>query len=102
MSNDKSKLRQNNICTLIDSFEPGDFLFGLEECVRELYYGDLRAKLVQVGAKYLCATIDDIIKPIETFYIYEDQLTMSPLAQQSSPIRDYGRMLLSTTAFTEI
>lgn len=102
MSNDKTKFRQNNICKLIDSFEPGDFLFGLEECVREIYYYDLREKLMKVGATYHFVTVDDLIKPLEADYIYDDHVTLSPLDEQPSPVNNYGRLLLSTAAFTEI
>jgi hypothetical protein len=87
---------------LLEAFEPGDFLFGLEKQARAYYYDALRLKLITLQAKYQFVTIDDLVKPLEADYIYGNNPSSSPLAKQCSPVRNHGRLLLSSPAFSEV
>lgn len=87
---------------LIDLFQPGDLLFGLENEARDLFYSELKSKLTIMKAKHSYVTLDEIVKPIEPYYIYGDDLGMSPLRDADSPVKKHAQVLLASTGFTEI
>ncbi len=87
---------------LIDLFQPGDLLFGLEKEARALFYHELKSKLALMKAKHHYVTIDEIVKPMEPYYIYGDELRMSPLREESSPVKNHARVLISSPSFIEI
>lgn len=95
-------MQKNTSDKLIDSFQPGDLLFGLENEARDLFYCDLKSKLTKLNAKYHYVTLDEIVKPMEPYYIYDDDLRMSPLKEESSPVRNHAQVLLSSPSFTDI
>ena len=66
------------------------------------FYSDLKLKLKNLEAKYHYVTLDEIVKPIEPYYIYGDDLRMSPVKGESSPVRNHAQVLLSSSSFTDI
>lgn len=92
----------NNVKSLVEAFEPGDLLFGLENEARALFYQDLKSKLQSMGSKYDFITIDEIVKPLESYYLYGEMDEPDPLERQLSPIRNHGRLWVDSPEYLAI
>ncbi len=87
---------------LVDQFQPGDLLFGLEKEARYQFVDELKLKLKMLHAKHHYVTLDEIVRPLEPYYVYHDQLSMSPVKGESSPVKNHAQVLLSSPCFTDI
>jgi len=95
-------MQENKLTGLINAFEPGDLLFGLEKEARVRFHQELKNKLIKLGAKYDFVTIDEMIKPLESYYLYGNTDDPDPLEQQPSPVKRHCRLWASSPEYDAI
>ncbi len=95
-------MREAKSLNLINAFEPGDLLFGLEKEARAQFHQDLKRKLIAMGSKYDFVTIDEMIKPVESYYLYGNSDVPDPFEQQPSPVKRHCRLWAAAPAYDAI
>ncbi|MDQ2994270.1 MAG: hypothetical protein M3R00_04900 [Pseudomonadota bacterium] len=95
-------MREKKSYALLDAFEPGDLLFGLEDEARVLFHQDLKDKLMRLNSKYNFVTIDELIKPLESEYFFNNSVDNSLLETQSSPVKKHGQLFLNSHELHDI
>lgn len=92
-------MQNNEFETLLQAFQPGDLLYGLEKHARRLYRKQIEAKLASMQATYPYLTIDEYNNPLTEAIFSSNEQLMSPLQKLSTPIKNYGLSLLLDEKF---
>jgi hypothetical protein len=92
-------MHKNDTQPLLQAFQAGDLLYGLEKEARRHYRKAIEQKLKSMETKHLYLTIDELNKPLEESLFYSSNYATSPLRTLSSPVRKHGQALLSSPNF---